>query len=123
MRSNMARTWVSGRVPAACAAMKLRLPPALERGHVTDELVELLRLLLLEPLEVRHEGGRVHQRPGDRLAPEPVTDVGQVRPERVAVLSDLVAAEAAGGGHYLLPPLELGVRLQRDLAVRAGEGA
>src|SRR3954452_9779598 len=103
--------------------MKLRLPPALERGHVTYELVELLRLLLLEPLDVRHERWRVHERPRDRLAAEPVTDVGEVRAERVAVLTDLVAAQAAGGGHHLLPLLELGFGLERDLTGRSGERA
>src|SRR4051812_25502546 len=63
MRSNIARTWVSGSVPAAGAAMAMPrlVVPALQRGDVANELVELLRLLLLEPLEVRHERGRVDE--------------------------------------------------------------
>src|ERR671936_2849525 len=115
MRSNIARTCVSGSVPAAWPAMK-GLVAALERGDVADELVKLLRLLLAQPGEVGLEGGRVQERAGDRLAAEPVADLGEVGPQRVAVLAHLVAAEAARGGHHLLTLLELGLGLERDLA-------
>src|SRR3954470_12642536 len=118
MRSNIARTWFSGSVPAACADIGVAalVVPALERGYVADQLVELLRLLLLQPLEVGHERRRVDQRAGDRLAAEAVADVGQVGTEGVAVLTDLVAAQAAGGGHHFLAALELRFGLERDLA-------
>src|SRR5437762_12416846 len=124
MRSNIARTCVSGSVPAAWPAIGVASGPsvaALERGDVADQLVELLRLLLLELREVGHERGRIQERSRDRLAAEPVADLGEVGAERVAVLADLVAAEAAGGRHHLLALLELRFGLERDLARRPGE--
>src|SRR3712207_739710 len=105
MRSNIACTWLSGSVP------ELTRPPlllfGLQRRHVVDELVELLRVLLLKRPEARHRRRRVDQRARDRVGTQPVADVGQRRAERVAVLADLVAAQAARGGGDLLALLEL----------------
>src|SRR5215203_3829184 len=109
MRSNIACTCVSGNVPDAGAPPLTGqlLVVALQRRDVRDQLVELVGLLLAQRLEGRHRRGRVDQRPGDRVLAEPVPDVGQVGPERVAVLADLVAAETAGRGGDLLALLVL----------------
>src|SRR5215213_7795147 len=97
MRSNIARTCVSGRVPEAGALPPVRprtsLLVALEGGYVLDELVELLGLVLLKRPERRHRRRRVDQRPGDRVLAEALADVRQIRSQRVAVLADLVAAQ------------------------------
>src|SRR4051812_2106843 len=99
MRSNMARTCASGRVPrGGGSVMSLWLVGA-ERRDEADELVELLRVLALERRVGRHRRGGIEKRAGDRVLAEPVADGGQVRAERVAVLANLVAREAAGGGH------------------------
>src|ERR687895_813780 len=133
MRSNIARTCVSGNVPArpeaagsagrAGGGISKRLLLALQRGDVLDELVELLGIVLLQLRVGRHRRGRVHQRPRDRVRPQPVPHLRQVGPERVAVLADLVASEAARGRGDLLPLLELRAGGELDLGRRAGESA
>src|SRR2546423_11097273 len=117
MRSNIARTWVSGRVPLAAppAASVTTLVLGLERGDEVDQLVELLGIALAQRRVVRHRAGRVHQRARDRVLAEAIPDVRQVRSQRVAVLAHLVAAEASGGGHHLLATLELRRGLEVDL--------
>src|SRR4051794_20105387 len=92
MRSNIACTWGSGRVPGAGMP---RLT-ALERPQVIHEVVELLGVLLPEAREGGHRRRRVDQRAGDRRPREPRADVREVRAgPGVAVLTDAVAAEAA----------------------------
>src|SRR4051794_387790 len=117
MRSNIARTWVSGSVPAAGSAL-MPLVPGLERGDVGDQLVEFLGIGPLERPEGRHRRGRVDQRAGDRVLAQPVADVRQVRTERVAVLADLEAAQATRGRGDVLALLVLGLGLQGDLRGR-----
>src|SRR5215210_3022322 len=99
MRSNIACTWPSGRVPLAASpasgVTRLLLLVRLQRGDVLDQLVELVGLLLPERLVGGHRGRGVHERARDRLLAEAVPYVGEVRPDRVAVVADLVAAEAA----------------------------
>src|SRR5215210_12429 len=100
MRSNIARTCSSGRVPAApgpAIRPLLMSRPLLERAEEVDQLVELLRVVLAE-LRVRgHRRGRVDERARDRLARQPCADLRELRAgPAVAVLADLVAAQAAG---------------------------
>src|SRR4051812_34507027 len=113
MRSNIARTWPSGSVPARAAsegipgggsaaavctllgarpgAGRLLARPA-QRG---EELDQRRLLLLREAGEGRHRRGRVLQRAQDGARQQLVADVCQVRPGAVvAVLPDLVAREA-----------------------------
>src|SRR5437764_8167884 len=83
MRSNIARTWVSSRVPGAAGpgsdprvpggadpapvpTATVTLPGLLQLGEEVDQVLELLRVLLGEALERRHRGRRVDQRRGDR---------------------------------------------------------
>src|SRR3954451_13438793 len=111
MRSNIACTCGSESVP-------LRAPPAeeveftarlLERAEVVDQLVELLRIALLEARVRRHRRGRVHERARDGLAREAAGDVRQLRARPgVAVLADAVAAQAARRRHHVLAALVLG---------------
>src|SRR5215204_6445752 len=123
MRSNIARTWNSGRVPDA--GVPLLIGPAallaLERSYVLDELVELLRVLVEERPIGGHRGRRVHEGPGDRLRPQPLSDLGQRGAECIAVVADLVAAQAARGRGDLLALLVLRRSGQLDLGRRAGE--
>src|SRR3954462_15272826 len=106
MRSNIARTWGSSRVPGARPprlVMRARLlesalvaGPA-ELAEEGDEVVELLRRGLLQAGERRHRRRRFDQRPRDRLGRQARGDVGHLRPWAVvAVLADLVARQAAG---------------------------
>src|SRR3954453_20040725 len=111
MRSHRASTGGSARVrrPAAFTTRGL-----LEGRQEVDELVELLRILLLQPPERRHRRGRVQERASDRAAPQTCADVRQGRARAgVAVLADLVAGEAARRGDGLLALLVL----RRDLEV------
>src|SRR3954469_10545620 len=102
MRSNIARTCGSSRVPGA-RPPRLVMPATLLRSLAGAQLpeerherVELVRRGLLQPGERRHRGGRVDERPSDRLRGQPRRDVGQVRAGAVvAVLADLVARQAA----------------------------
>src|SRR4051794_27645953 len=102
MRSNIARTCVSGSVPLRAvptppreASVIRRLPQGAEEVH---QLVEPLWALLLKTHERGHWRGGVDQRARDCLPRQPRADVRQVRAwARVAVLADLVAAEAARG--------------------------
>src|SRR3954449_3164536 len=110
MRSNIARTESAGSVPVPAlirpalsaggfdAAAALALDAALGLGALQGgEEVDECRLLVLgQVLERRHRRRRVLQRPPDRALLELVADVGQVRAGPVvAVLTDLVAGEAA----------------------------
>src|SRR4051812_20156550 len=96
MRSNIACTCGSESVP-------LRGPPGvpltarlLQRAQEVDELVELLRVLLLQPRERWHRCGRVDERARDGGLGKVACDVGEVRARAgVAVLADAVAALAA----------------------------
>src|SRR3954452_14423925 len=117
MRSNIARTCGSSRVPGA------RPPPlvmpstllgslaAAELPEECDERVELVRRGALQPGERRHRGGRVDERARDRLRGQAGRDIGQVgaRPV-VAVLADLVARQAARLADDELALLVLGER-------------
>src|SRR5215213_5123612 len=98
MRSNMASTCGSARRPAELIPGGL-----LQARQELDELVELRRVVLLQRGERRHRRSRVDQRARDRLTPEARPDLSQRRPRAgVAVLADLVAAEATGrGGDFL----------------------
>src|SRR3954465_4564096 len=105
MRSNIARTCGSGRVPDS------GMPglTALEGPEVIHEVVELLRVLLPEVGEGGHRRGWVDQGPGDRRTRQPAADIRQVGTgSRVAVLADAVAAEAAVRGRDVLAALEVG---------------
>src|SRR4051812_12782917 len=112
MRSNIASTCGSARRPAEL--MPRGLLQAREESH---ELLELLRVLLLERSERRHRRGRVEQRARDRLTPEARPDLSKRRPgSGVAVLADLVAAQTAGRRRHLLALLVA----RRDLHVDLG---
>src|SRR5436305_9438868 len=104
MRSNIARTCSSGRVPVPGPAIDPSLMPVrplLERAEEVDQLVELLRVLLAKLRVGGHGRGGVDQRPGDRLTWQPRADLGELGTgPGVAVVADLVAAEAAGGGGH-----------------------
>src|SRR5690242_15629719 len=79
MRSNIARTCGSESLPlvsAGAGAVMAELP---ERRKEVDELVELLRVLLLERAEGRHRRRGVDQRARDRVTRQPRADVGAVR--------------------------------------------
>src|SRR5829696_9958878 len=115
MRSNIARTCGSASVPRSSiwgsALMACRAPcrlsgrrtatagsdaadaELLQRRQEVDHLLELLRILPLK-LRVRgHRRGRIDERAGDRLAGESHPHLGQLGPDLVSVLADLVAAE------------------------------
>src|SRR5438105_5644605 len=124
MRSNIARTWSSGRVPPRAAATPpsvmgrtgLALP---ERAQEVDQLVELLGVLLAQLLERRHGRSRVDQRAGDGLAGQTRADGRQLRSRPVvAVLADLVAAKTARRCGHGAALLVLGRDLHVDLARR-----
>src|SRR3954451_19216347 len=117
MRSNIARTCGSSRVPGARPprlVMPLTLLGSFAGAQLAEERherVELVRRALLQPGERRHWGGRVDERPRDRLRRQPRRDVGQVRTGPVvAVLADLVAREAARLADDELALLVLGER-------------
>src|SRR5690349_16961113 len=118
MRSNIARTCGSSKVPEAAppaATWPCRsvigpsaLVAAVERAEEVHEIVELLRVVLLEAAVRRHRRGRVLERAADRLAWQALADLGQFRARPgVPVLADLVAAETAGGRHHVLAVLVL----------------
>src|SRR3954447_24025785 len=114
MRSNIARTCGSSRVPGA-RPPRLVMPATLLRSlagaqlpEERHECVELVRRGLLQPGERRHRRGRVDERPRDRLGWQARRDVGEVRARAVvAVLADLVAGEAARLADDELALLEL----------------
>src|ERR671933_1350325 len=102
MRSNIARTCPSSRVPLRAAALmgaRLLLAAARVALELGQELHERLLLVRRQVPERGHGGGRVLQRAADGARQQLVADVGQLgaRPV-VAVLADLVAGEAAGLG-------------------------
>src|SRR4051812_45813217 len=114
MRSNIARTCGSSRVPGArpprlVMPETLLSPVAAELPEERHQRVELVRRALLQPGERGHWRGRVDQRPRDRLGRQPRRDVGEVRPRPVvAVLADLVTCETARLADDELALLELG---------------
>src|SRR5438270_6395517 len=119
MRSNIASTCGSARRPA-------ELMPAwlLEARQEGDELLELLRALSLQRRERRHRRSRVEQRPRDCLAAEARPDLRQGRPGTgVAVLANLVAAQAARRRSNILALRVLGRDLHVDLGWRPRDGA
>src|SRR5919197_6217218 len=97
MRSNIARTCGSSRVPAWGPRVLMsvaRSAAALELRKEVHHRVELLRRLLLQRDERRHRRGRVDERPRDRLLGDAVRDMRQLRAgPAVAVLADLVAGQ------------------------------
>src|SRR3954452_5651146 len=114
MRSNIARTCGSSRVPGA-RPPRLVMPSTLlgslagaQLPEERDKRVELVRRGALQPGERRHRSGRVDQRPRDGLRRQARRDVGQVRARAVvAVLADLVARQAARLADDELALLEL----------------
>src|SRR3954470_13931739 len=127
MRSNIALTCDSGRVPLRAVPTPPReasvtgLPQRAEEVH---EVIEPLRALLLQPRERRHRRRGIDERAGDGLARQAGADLGQVGSRAgVAVVADPVTAEAARSGRDLLPLLVLRRDLQVDLRRRAGERA
>src|SRR5215217_9711753 len=118
MRSNIARTCGSSRVPGARSprlvmpATLLRSLAAAQLPEELDEGVEFVRRALLQPGERRHRRGRVDERPRDRLLWQARRDVGQVRARPVvAVLADLVARQTARLADDELALLVVGERL------------
>src|SRR5689334_2407348 len=119
MRSNMASTCGSASRPAALIKTVL-----LEARQERDELVELLRILLLQRSERRHRRRRVHEGPRDGLATEARPDLREGRPRPgIAVLADLVAAQAPGRRRDVLAPLVLRSDLHVDFGRRARDRA
>src|SRR3954452_3409722 len=144
MRSNIARTWGSSRVPGARPPRLVMWARLLESALVAraaelteegDEVVELLRRGLLQAGERRHRRRRVDERARDRLGRKARGDVGQLGPRPVvAVLPDLVARQAARLADDELARLELALHLTAlgddarrrrhvDLRRRTGRGA
>src|SRR4051812_25388003 len=142
MRSNIAWTWPSGRVPvraasegisgsgsAAAVRALLRVGAGatgllLGSAQGREELHERRLLLLRQAGEGRHRRRRVLQRAQDRARKQLVADVGEVRPWTViAVLADLVAGEAARLGHHQLARLEVARHGHIDLVRRSGRRA
>src|SRR2546423_10237503 len=100
MRSNIARTCVSSKVPGAVEVLApiaaATVSELLELGEEVDQVVELLRGLLRELLERRHRRRRVDQRRGDGRRSQLVADLGQGRTGPVvAVLTDDVAGQTS----------------------------
>src|SRR5919206_2772118 len=98
MRSNIARTCPSSRVPLRTPVLIVALLAGravpVQLGEERDQRVLLLRGQVPER---GHRGGRVVQRSPDRRRLQLVADVGEVRTRAVvAVLPDLVARQAAG---------------------------
>src|SRR5919198_232554 len=105
MRSNIARTWGSSRVPRVSAAGAL-MAELLGAGEVVDQLVELFRVLLLERRVGGHRRGGVDERARYGLARQSRANMGQIRARpRIAVLADLVAGLAARRPRREPPPL------------------
>src|SRR3954447_23578184 len=114
MRSNIASTCGSASGPEELMRRGL-----LQARQEVDELVELLGALLLQRREGRHRRRRVDERPRNRLAAKARPDLGQGRPgASVAVLADLVAAEAARGRRDVLALRILRRHLHVDLGWR-----
>src|SRR3954454_21381803 len=117
MRSNIARTCGSSRVPGA-RPPRLVMPATLlgslaaaKLPQERDERVELVRRGALQPGERWHRRGRVDERARDRLGRQTRRDVGEVRARAVvAVLADLVARQAARLADHELALLVLGER-------------
>src|SRR5438128_834162 len=109
MRSNIACTCGSGSVPLRARPAEVGLMRLLpERTQVVDQVVELLRALLLEVHERRHRRRGVDERAGDRRLRKRRADLRQVRTRpRVAVVADAMAAEAARVRNHELAGLEL----------------
>src|SRR3954452_9159705 len=134
IRSNIARTESAGSVPVPApiaalsagrldAAAALTLDAALDRGALQrgQEVDERRLLVLREGPEGGHRGGRVLERAPDGALLELVADVGQVRAGTVvAVLTDLVARQAARLGRDELALLEVRRDLHVDRVRRAG---
>src|SRR6185295_19997597 len=98
MRSNIARTWTSSRVPVRALALPIRALRLLA-AQLRQEVDHRGLLLFRHAGERRHRRGRVLERPEDRRLRQFLADVGQIRSwSVVAVVSDLVAREAAGLG-------------------------
>src|SRR3954453_10615005 len=120
MRSNIARTCPSSRVPLVaftCGLLAGRAR-AVQRGEEVDQRG---LLLLGQALERGHGRGRVVQRAPDRRRLQLVADVGEMRTRAVvAVLADLVARETARLGDDELARLELRRDLHVDRVLRAG---
>src|SRR5215217_8389334 len=95
MRSNIARTWPSSRVPVRASVAPMAAC-ALLAAELREEVDHRGLLLLRQPGERRHRCGRVFERTQDRGARQLVRDVRQVGAgSAVAVLADLVTGEAA----------------------------
>src|SRR5436190_16754707 len=100
MRSNIARTCDSGRVPLRAVPTPPREVSVIEglpqRAEEVHELVEASRTLLPQAGERRHRRGGVDERAGNGRARQPRADLGQIRPGAGgAVVADLVACQAA----------------------------
>src|SRR3954454_11333149 len=120
MRSNIACTCGSERVPLRASL----IPALLQRSEERGELRESLRIALREPRVRRHWRRRVDQRARDRLARQARRDVREVRARPgVAVVADAVTAETARGRHHVLARLELWRDLKVDLCRWPGERA
>src|SRR6478609_8116684 len=99
MRSNIARTCVSGSVPGAFVIWSAEL---------REELDERVALLRRQVREGGHRRRRVDERPCDRLFRQPCPDVGQMRTGTgVAVFAELVTRQAARLGRHLASRVEL----------------
>src|SRR3954466_5984863 len=102
MRSNIARTCGSSRVPGA-RPPRLVMPLTLLGSFAGAQLagddherVELVRRALLQPGERRLRGGLAANRPRDRLRRQLLRDVGQVRTGPVVdLVPDLVVDQTA----------------------------
>src|SRR5688500_2593382 len=123
MRSNIARTWPSSRVPVRALALPIRALRLLA-AQLRQEVDHGGLLLFRQAGERWHRRGRVLERAEDRRLWQLLADVGQVWSwPVVAVVPDLVAGEASGLGDDELARLVLRRDLHVDLVRRAGRRA